>query len=94
MILSPNGSSPRRQVPDARLGIAAISENSIMIQPAEHRTRRLLSWDALESRQLLTGLTYTITSNQQVYLPGQPVQSTLTETNNTSAPISFGVGPG
>lgn len=43
--------------------------------------------EPLETRSLLSGLTYSLTTNQAVYQPGQPVQMTLTETNTSSSPV-------
>ncbi len=55
------------------------------------RTR--LDVEPLEGRTLLSGLSYSLTTNQATYIPGQPVEMTFQETNNSSQPISVQDGP-
>lgn len=55
------------------------------------RTRPNL--ELLEGRALLSGLASSLTTNQSVYQPGQPVVMTFQETNISSQPISVEDGP-
>ncbi len=54
--------------------------------------KRPMSWERLEDRQLLSGLTYNITSDQSSYQVGQPIQLTFTETNTSTQPVTVGLG--
>ena len=60
-----------------------------MRRSASQRERKLrLEFVPLESRALLSsGLTPSISTDQSVYQPGQPIHIQFTETNNTSLPI-------
>jgi len=55
--------------------------------------KRPLGVERLESRQLLSSLSYSLTTDQSSYQVGQPVQMTFTETNTGTTPVSVGVGP-
>jgi hypothetical protein len=57
------------------------------------RRRTMLTVEPLEYRALLSGLTESLTTNQTVYQAGQPIQMTLTFTNNGNEPAQIGVGP-
>jgi hypothetical protein len=46
-----------------------------------------------EGRFLVSGLSYSMTSNQSVYQVGQPIQLTFTETNVSGQPIAIDDGP-
>jgi hypothetical protein len=52
-----------------------------------------VSVERLETWAVLSGLTYSLTTNQAVYQVGQPVQMSFTETNTSGAPIQVGWGP-
>ena len=56
------------------------------------RRRTSLSVEALEGRQLLSGLSTSLTTDQQTYKAGQSVEMTFTETNTSDQAITFGVG--
>jgi hypothetical protein len=47
--------------------------------------------ERLECRALLSGITYSITTDQPVYLVGQTIQITFTETNTGDQPVSVDV---
>lgn len=49
--------------------------------------------ESLEGRALLSGLSYSLTTNQSSYQPGQPVVMTFQETNVSNHEISVSVGP-
>jgi hypothetical protein len=84
--------SPRTRMTAPRSGPVALRE-------VEERIKGFLQDDchetqdvphrrgALETRSLLSGLTYSLTTSQAVYQVGEPVQMTLTETNTSSSPI-------
>jgi Intracellular proteinase inhibitor len=55
------------------------------------RTR--LDLEPLEGRSLLSGLAYSLTTNQASYQPGQPVEMTFRETNVSSQPVTVQDGP-
>jgi hypothetical protein len=57
------------------------------------RRKRMPCLEPLESRRLLSSLSYSLTTNQSSYQVGQPVQMTFTETNTSSNPVSITVGP-
>jgi hypothetical protein len=56
------------------------------------RRHTSLSVEAMEGRALLSGLSASLTTDQQTYQAGQPVEMTFTETNTSDQPISIGVG--
>ena len=49
--------------------------------------------ERLEERALLSGLAYSLTTNESNYQPGQPIQISLTVTNTSSQPIKTIDGP-
>jgi hypothetical protein len=49
--------------------------------------------ERLEERALLSGLAYSLTTNESSYQPGQPIQISLTVTNTSSQPIETIGGP-
>ena len=49
--------------------------------------------EGLEQRALLSDLTISLTTDKPVYQPGQPIQFTFTETNNSNHPVNTGDGP-
>jgi hypothetical protein len=55
--------------------------------------RRRLRIEVLETRALLSGVSYTLTTDQSTYQVGQPIQITLTGTNNTDQAIETISGP-
>ena len=55
--------------------------------------RRHLRIERLEERALLSGVSYTLTTNQSTYQAGQPIQITLTGTNTTNQTIQTIAGP-
>jgi hypothetical protein len=57
------------------------------------KRRTPLNLEPLESKALLSGLSYSLTTNQASYQPGQPVVMTFRETNVSSQPISVEEGP-
>ena len=52
-----------------------------------------VSVEDLERRTLLTGITYTLTTDQSVYQVGQPIQIAFTETNTGLQPVTVLVSP-
>src|SRR5262245_50963235 len=57
------------------------------------KRRTHLTLEPLEGRSLLSGLAYSLTSNQSVYQPGQPIVMTFQETNVSNQTILVDVGP-
>ena len=55
--------------------------------------RRCLRIERLEERALLSGVSYTLTTDQSTYQPGQPIQITLTGTNASNQTIKTISGP-
>jgi len=55
------------------------------------RTR--LNVEPLEGRALLSGLAYSLTTDQSVYQPGQPVEMTFRATNVSAQPVTVQDGP-
>jgi hypothetical protein len=55
--------------------------------------QRRLRIERLEERALLSGLSYTLTTDHSVYQVGQPINITLTETNTGNQPIETYWGP-
>jgi hypothetical protein len=49
--------------------------------------------EPLEGRALLSSLAYSLTTDQSVYQPGQPVAMTFRETNVSSQPVTVQDGP-
>jgi hypothetical protein len=49
--------------------------------------------EPLEGRSLLSGLAYSLTTNQADYQVGQPVEMTFRATNVSSQPVTVGEGP-
>ncbi len=47
----------------------------------------------LEGRTLLSGIVYSLTTDQSAYQVGQPIQITFTETNTGSQPVTVSVSP-
>ena len=63
-------------------------------QAARLRMKARPRLDGLEERALLSsGLSISLTTNQAVYQPGQPIQFTFTETNNSDHEINTSYGP-
>ena len=58
-----------------------------------HRTRMALGVDELEGRSLLSGISYTLTTDQSTYQVGQPIQITFTETNTGDRPVTVSLNP-
>jgi Intracellular proteinase inhibitor len=56
-------------------------------------TRATLGIEALEGRSLLSGITYSLTTEQSVYQVGQPIQFTFTETNTSDQPVPVSLSP-
>src|SRR5690242_5473894 len=56
------------------------------------RKRLSLGVEGLEGRSLLSTIISSLKTDQPVYLPGQPVHLTFTETNTGNAPVSVVVG--
>jgi hypothetical protein len=52
-----------------------------------------LSVEDLERRTLLSGIAYTLTTDQSVYQVGQPIQITFTETNTGTQPATVSLSP-
>ncbi|HKI19892.1 MAG TPA: hypothetical protein VKA15_18530, partial [Isosphaeraceae bacterium] len=52
-----------------------------------------LGVEHLESRQLLSSLSYSLTTDQSSYQVGQPVRFNFSETNTGTTPVRLGVGP-
>ncbi|MGO9468868.1 MAG: hypothetical protein ACLQVF_32475 [Isosphaeraceae bacterium] len=57
------------------------------------RHRTPLCVERIEPRCLMSGLAYSLTTDQPSYQVGQPIQFTFTETNTGSTPVQLGVGP-
>jgi Intracellular proteinase inhibitor len=57
------------------------------------RRRTSLIVEPLEGRALLSGLSYSLTTDKSTYQVGEPVQMTFTETNTSDEPASFIYGP-
>jgi hypothetical protein len=57
------------------------------------RRRRCLSLEDLEVRSLLSGMTYSLTTDQSSYQIGQPITMTFTETNTGDQPVTVDVSP-
>jgi hypothetical protein len=57
------------------------------------RRRTQLSVELIESRQLLSALAYSLTTNQSTYEVGQPINFTFTETNTGTSPVNIAIGP-
>jgi hypothetical protein len=55
--------------------------------------RRRLRIERLEERALLSGVSYTLTTDQSTYQVGQPIQITLTGTNVSDQTIETVSGP-
>ena len=57
--------------------------------------RRSRSWIAepLEGRELLSGVIYSLTTDQPNYQVGQPIEMTFTETNTGDQPVTVAVSP-
>ena len=51
------------------------------------------SVEPLEGRALLSGLSYSLTTNAATYQVGQPIQMTFTETNTSTQPVTVDVSP-
>ena len=56
-------------------------------------TQTRFQLERLEERALLSGLAYSLTTNESNYQPGQPIQISLTVTNTSSQPIETSRGP-
>ena len=54
------------------------------------RRRRCWSLEDLEVRSLLSGITYSLTTDQSSYQIGQPITMTFTETNTGDQPVTVG----
>ena len=52
------------------------------------KTRVTMSVDALESRLLLSGITYTLTTDQTTYPTGQAIRISFIETNSGDEPVT------
>ena len=50
--------------------------------------------ERLEVRELLSSLSYSVTTDKSTYQVGQPVQLTFTETNTSTKPVTVTNGPG
>ena len=57
-----------------------------------HRRTSLIV-EPMEGRALLSGLTYSLTTDQSIYQVGQPIQITFTETNTGDQPVTVSVSP-
>ncbi len=57
------------------------------------RSRRRLFCEGLEARSLLSGLSYSLTTDQSTYQVGQTIQITFTETNTSDQPVTVEVAP-
>ena len=51
--------------------------------------RTALMVEPLETRALLSGTSVSVTTDQSTYQVGQPVQITVTDTNNTDMAINY-----
>ena len=58
-----------------------------------HRRQRRFALEALENRELLSGLSFSLTTDKPVYDVGQTVTITLTETNTGDQPLTVPVVP-
>ena len=58
-----------------------------------NRTRMALGVNELEPRTLLSGISYTLTTDQATYQVGQPIQITFTETNTGDQPVTVSLSP-
>lgn len=56
-------------------------------------SRRRLFFEPLEARSLLSGLSYSLTTDQSTYQVGQTIEITLTETNRSNQPLTVEVTP-
>ena len=56
------------------------------------RRRKRPSVELMESRELLSGLTESLTTDQSTYQLGQPIHFTFTITNTSDEPANFGAG--
>ncbi len=52
-----------------------------------------VSVEDLERRTLLSGIAYTLTTDQSVYQAGQPIQIAFTETNTGAQPVTVSLSP-
>jgi hypothetical protein len=52
-----------------------------------------VSVEDLERRTLLASIAYTLTTDQSVYQPGQPIQIAFTETNTGNQPVTVSLSP-
>ncbi len=57
------------------------------------RSRRRLFFETLEVRSLLSGLSYSLTTDQATYQVGQTIEITFTETNTSDQPLTVEVSP-
>ena len=57
------------------------------------RRGTFFSVEPLEGRGLLSGLSYSLTTNAATYQVGQPIQMKLTETNTSTQPVAVEVSP-
>jgi hypothetical protein len=57
------------------------------------RGRRRLHLETLEARSLLSGLTFSLTTDESTYQVGQTIQITFTETNTSTQPVTVAVAP-
>jgi len=57
------------------------------------KRRTFLNLDSLEGRALLSRLSYSLTTNQSAYQPGQPVEMTFQETNTSNHLVTVADGP-
>ncbi len=57
------------------------------------RRRRRFRVEALETRALLSGLNYSLTTDQSTYQVGQTIEITFTETNTSIQPVTVSVAP-
>ena len=49
--------------------------------------------EELEGRSLLSGIAYSLTTDQLIYQVGQPIRITFTETNTGDQPVTVSVSP-
>ena len=52
-----------------------------------------VSVEDLERRTLLSGIAYSLTTDQSVYQAGQPIQIAFTETNTGTQPVTVSLSP-
>ena len=52
-----------------------------------------VSVEDLEGRALLSGISYSLTTDQATYQVGQPIQITFTETNTGDQPVTVSLSP-